>query len=293
MKIPWLGSQCIVCLKENELSKEHIIPDSLGGVLTCDFVCKSCNDNFGSSFEAKAKTDPAVRLAVAALKHEISKIHSRIEEGQQYSAESGPGRVRGVFRKGMIEARTSRIADGSLMVPIEHASGHIERILTRDGHDTEFVRRAITNLEQAPEEQKVDLSKSVSVINWPTSNAELDLSRGVPLSNSTVIKIAFEFLALMSGTAICADTRQFNEIRRVLTSADHESDAFEIERLLAPTYAPFHGLCFEGNDPYAKLQLRLFGKLAYRVHFRRLALDAPKIRYTHDLKSGAEYLHEI
>jgi hypothetical protein len=62
--------------------------------------------------------------------------------------------------------------------------------------------------------------------------------------------------------------------------------AFSVERLLAQDYAPFHGICFEGNDPYVKIQVRLFGRLAYRVHFRRLSLDQRKIVYTHNLKSG-------
>jgi hypothetical protein len=38
-----------------------------------------------------------------------------------------------------------------------------------------------------------------------------------------------------------------------------------VERLEAKEYAPFHGVCFEGNDPYTKIQVRLFGKLSYRV----------------------------
>ena len=45
-----------------------------------------------------------------------------------------------------------------------------------------------------------------------------------------------------------------------------------IERLHAPANKPFHGLCFEGNDPYAKVQVRLFGKLACRIHLNHLAV---------------------
>jgi hypothetical protein len=55
---------------------------------------------------------------------------------------------------------------------------------------------------------------------------------------------------------------------------------------MGPNYAPFHGLCFEGNDPYARIQVRLFGRLAFRIHLLHLALEAPKIVYTHDLKTG-------
>jgi hypothetical protein len=65
-----------------------------------------------------------------------------------------------------------------------------------------------------------------------------------------------------------------------------------VERLEAKEYAPFHGVCFEGNDPYTKIQVRLFGKLSYRVHFHHLSLDRPKIIYTHYLKSGHHDVRE-
>ena len=69
--------------KDGPLSEEHVIPSSLAGDLKCDFVCKPCNDFFGSTFEAKAKTDPAIRLAVANLHEELpAAIYQRIEDGQ-------------------------------------------------------------------------------------------------------------------------------------------------------------------------------------------------------------------
>ncbi|HZS64605.1 MAG TPA: HNH endonuclease [Xanthobacteraceae bacterium] len=292
MKIPWPGNQCIICLEGGTLSAEHVIPEALGGVLECKFLCKTCNNRFGLGFEAKAKTDPAIRLAVANLKSEIPNIYSLVEDGQEYVAHSGPARVKAAFRKGEIRPKTCRLNDGSLMVPIKDAPGHIERMLTRDGHDTDFVRQALTAFGSASEGKEIEVSRNVSAINWPTHKVELDLSSSVPLSELLLVKIAYEFLALMSGSALCNDTLQLNEIRHVLRCNKRESDAFQIERLFAPQYAPFHGLCFEENDPYVKIQIRLFGKLAYRVHFRRLGFNGPKIVYTHNLKSREEDVRE-
>jgi hypothetical protein len=137
------------------------------------------------------------------------------------------------------------------------------------------------------------LSKNVSIINWPLDKAELDLSRGASLHELVAGKIAFEFLALLSGTVICKDVPQLTGIRHALMECHHGSEVFNVERLLAPDYAPIHGICFEGNQPHATIQVRLFGKLAFRVHFRRLALSQPKIVYTHYLKSGEEYVREL
>jgi hypothetical protein len=291
MKVPWFGDRCIICLGNDALSEEHVIPSALGGDLTCDFLCKPCNDLFGSSFEAKARTDPAIRIAVAKLRDEIPLIHDRVEDGQQYFAQSGPARVSGIYRQGAVTPRTSRHTDGSLMVPTNDAAAHIERMLERGGHGPESIQAALMRFAAAPEGQKVELSPNVGIINWPTDAANPDLSRGTPLNDLVAVKVAFEFLALISGTAICDDTSQLNEVRDALKCA-HVSAAFSVDRLLAKDYAPFHGICFEGNGPYVKIQVRLFGMLAYRVHFRRLSLEQRKIQYTYDLKSGHHYVRE-
>jgi hypothetical protein len=288
MKVPWFGDRCIICLGNDALSEEHVIPEALGGDLTCDFICKRCNDLFGSSFEAKAKTDPAIRIAVANLRDEIPLIYDLVEDGQQYYAQSGPARVGGIFRQGAITPRTSKHTDGSLMSPTTDAPAHIERILVKDGHTPEFVQAALTKLAAAPEGQRVELSPDVSIINWRTDEAKPDLSRGIALHELVAVKVAFELLALISGTAICADTSQLNEVRDALKCA-RDSSAFSVDRLFATRdYAPFHGICFEGSDPHVKIQVRLFGMLAYRVHFLRLSLDQRKIVYTHNLKSNAQ-----
>ena len=39
--------KCIFCLKNKKASLEHIFPDSLGGLLTTNDVCKECNDYMG------------------------------------------------------------------------------------------------------------------------------------------------------------------------------------------------------------------------------------------------------
>jgi hypothetical protein len=51
----------------------------------------------------------------------------------------------------------------------------------------------------------------------------------------------------------------------------------------------FHGIAFERNAPHATFQIRLFGKPAYRVQFKRLAIQHKPIAYTHDLKNGEHW----
>lgn len=107
------------------------------------------------------------------------------------------------------------------------------------------------------------------------------------------LKIAFEFLACHLGTAIYNDLPQLAEIRQALHSGEDAFDAFHVERLNAEEYQPFHGLCFESNDPYAKVQIRLFGWLGFRVHFHRLAVGGPRVVYTYNLESNQESIRVI
>ena len=69
----------------------------------------------------------------------------------------------------------------------------------------------------------------------------------------------------------------------VVATAYRHRVTLEVLRLNASEYKPFHGICFEGNDPYTRVLIRLFGWLAFRVHFRRLAVSGPRFVYTQSL----------
>jgi hypothetical protein len=141
--------------------------------------------------------------------------------------------------------------------------------------------------DDAPENTKVALSTNTEVVKWSVTG--LAPSLGGPLLSPLIpMKSAYEFLALHVGPAIYQQTPPLEGIRNALrTDALPPSDV-EVERLHAPDANPFHGLVFEGNLPYAKVQVRLFGQLAFRVHFKRLAVHGPRGMYTHDLRSNEE-----
>ena len=43
--------KCIFCLEEKELTKEHIVPESIGGSLEIEAVCADCNSTIGTKAE--------------------------------------------------------------------------------------------------------------------------------------------------------------------------------------------------------------------------------------------------
>ena len=58
---------CALCCGDESLTKEHIFPESIGGTLTSELVCKPCNDYLGSEVDAKLASNGLIQLACAAL----------------------------------------------------------------------------------------------------------------------------------------------------------------------------------------------------------------------------------
>jgi hypothetical protein len=102
------------------------------------------------------------------------------------------------------------------------------------------------------------------------------------------LKIAYEFIACHLGASICASEPQLKEIRNAFFSQNIDNNSFQIDRLNAKEYKPFHGIALEKIDQYAQVQIRLFGWLAFRVHFKKLRVHAPRFAYTHLLDTNAE-----
>ena len=102
------------------------------------------------------------------------------------------------------------------------------------------------------------------------------------------LKIGYEFLASHLGCAIYDKAPQMQELRIALINAIEDAPSFEVERLNASEYKPFHSICFEGNSPYSRILIRLFGWLGFRVHFRQLAVGGSRFIYTQYLDTGRE-----
>ena len=60
--------RCIICKKiknSNDFNKEHIIPESIGGSLTIDNVCKDCNSKLGKEIDSKITNDDETNIEVS------------------------------------------------------------------------------------------------------------------------------------------------------------------------------------------------------------------------------------
>lgn len=288
MHVAWTGDRCLICLEAAPLTREHIIPSCLGGSLTCDFLCKSCNSDVGAYVESKAKQDPSIRLAVGHLQSQIPELAAALTEGQDFISHGPGGKGRGTIKNGKFRARAQSETDGSLVQPTDVGRKTIAKLLRKSGVAETPIQEALRRFDEAPDNEKVALGPTLEAAKWSIDRIEPDLSRSSLLSPLVPLKIAYEFLACHLGSAIYDEAKQMSELRLVLRDRVEENSCYSVERLHAPEYKPFHGILFEGNTPYAKVLIRLFGWLAFRVHFHNLAVNGDRFIYTHLLDTNIE-----
>ena len=288
MKRPWHDQRCIACVQRAPLTEEHLIPEAIGGRLTCDFLCKPCNDRLGQ-IEAHLKSDPAVRLAIENLKHRLPELWRKMVEGQPYVVTSKRGTENAKSRKGTIRVNPSRIDDGSLIHPTEDAASVVRTMLSREGNTETQIDQALRNLDAAPEDARVSIADGIDVVKWATNKVEPALS-GKLLDPLVPLKIAYEYLALSFGKSVL-DGR-LDLIRNALVPGGQVPASCCVEDLRSTEYLPFHGLVVERPRPHTSVLIGLFGYLAYRVHFFALAHSNQRcVAYTLDLDSGEETLY--
>ena len=290
MKARWTDRRCVLCALEGPLTEEHVIPQAIGGSLTCDFLCKPCNDRLGQT-EAHLKSDPAVRLAIENLKGQVPlDLYRTVSEAQSFIMKSRGGQVKATFKRGTMRVNPSRQSDGSLVQPTENAPKAIRTMMERRGLGEAEIQEAMKRFEEGPEDSRVTLANGIDIVKWTVTEIHpaLDSPRLDPV---VPLKIAYEYLALHYGTSIFHPS--LGPVREALGQDGPVPDVCRVERLRARRYRPFHGLVVEKNSPYPVVQIRLFGYLVYRVHFLNIRIAAgPHLAYTLHLDTGEEELRE-
>ena len=294
MAVDWKFKQCILCLGEGELCEEHLIPRSLGGILTCRFLCRSCNSKLGYDVDASAASDPLIVWAVQHLREDIPELAQQIIEKIPHVTIGDGPRVSGYIRNHEFKVKCQTLEDGTLILPADQTCHAIAKMLKRDGYRDTQIQDSLETLQELEESQQTAIAPGLDVINWPVQEIKPDLSQCAPLDPLLPTKIAFEFLALCAGNAIYANEQQLSDLRRIIMRDKGLDDMIlRVERLSSGKYQSFHGIVIEDNPKYFQLQIRLFGLLAYRVHFLKLHLDGPRFSYTHCLRTGEEETSEI
>lgn len=266
-----------------------MIPQALGGILKSRLLCRQCNSRLGSVVEGYAKQDPTIRLLVSKLARSIPRLASKLSEDQEYVASGPGGVVRGKLREGEFVVTSQKLEDGSLIQPTTFGSKSLQRVLEQAQADEVAIAGVLQAFKAAADNTWVPITETVHAIKWSIDEIRPALD-GRSLDLLVPIKCAYEFLALHLGAAVYQNLPPLVAARSALSGLPVNEEHIHVERLEALEVKPIHGLLFEGNKPHAIVQIRLFGRLAFRVHFRKLSIAGPQLIYTHDLLENKEYV---
>lgn len=285
--LEWTDPRCVVCFDNADLTVEHVIPESLGGILSCRFLCKDCNSRFGSGFEANARLAPELRQAASSL-IECYDLADRLEIRAQYQSSFGEvvGEAR-LSNEGAIG--TMKLNDGSVIVPEHSAEKKLREMLRKNGASDAESEVAIEAWQAAPHGEAVPLGSGIVVRKWLNHPARPTYSEAA-LSPLVPLKIAFEFLALIVGSALYHENSGLDTVRQALFQQDEDFAKQVVDARLAEKPAPFHGIAFQGNVPDAQFQVRLFGYLAYLVRFPKVRINQERLSYTHKLDTREDWV---
>jgi hypothetical protein len=287
IQVAWPGDKCILCLTRSRLTLEHIIPDILGGRLSSEFLCASCNSRLGSEVEAQAKHDPGITLAIGRFSNSDTAFARRFQERINYVVDSEGGRRRAKLVDREPRIRSERLPDGSLVMPTDKARESIATILTRQGLEGAALQKAVQAFDGAEENERVRIAENLEVVKWAVTGLAADLS-GSKLSPLVPLKIVYEFLALSIGGAIYGASPPLEAIREALSGGTVDSCFFRVERALANRSDPIHGIMCEATAPESVFQVRLFGSIAFRIVVPTLRGNWRRLVYTQSLNSDEE-----
>jgi len=287
MKVNRSFSACIVCLDAEPDSWEHIFPKFLGGRLQARLLCTRCNNTFGSSLVASAKSDASIRLALEDLKDKIPKVANQALNKSTFVGDADDGStIRVTRRKGETLVLPSRGPEGQLNFDTSEAVAHIKRIMLKSGATSDDVENIQRRFADLPNSEPISLTPDRIVVKKPLPTLKPELS-SKSLDDRLVVLMALEFFAIVVGDHIY--NRNFDSARTFIMNGTNSND-FEIEPQQAgKTYGTIHAIFIEPSDEGLAIQIRLFRWLSYRIIFKEIKYNGPDCIYFEDISDSTSY----
>jgi hypothetical protein len=295
MIVPWNDEKCIVCRLTTEerrtrcagtaeFTKEHLIPDAIGGKLQCSFLCKHCNDHLGEG-ESDLKSDARIRLAIENLKGVLPNLWATMSEGQRYIVQDSAGTLGAKLKNGKIRFDSGQ--DGSFLLDIDEAWTAIHKKLLRPQSAQAQIDHAKRRFEEITEGVKAEVVPGMDVLK--RGGGEVYLRLELAETDIALLKVAYEFLVLHLGRGIFND--YFDPVRSTFASGAALPACCRVEPFGSRDrrYQAFHSLRATNTHTGLLVKIILFGYLSYHVEFRKVSLPSDAIwDYTLNLVTGHE-----
>jgi len=204
--------RCIFCSKERSPSLEHVFPSAIGGTVTTDRVCASCNSELGSRVDAALCDFLPVRMRRAKLNlvgnSGVAPAWYEIFLGEGKLVGESAGRIQTTFDKmtGKLVHRKLHHATDVIL-----PDGQKVRRVTVDIQDKEQIPKIIQRerkrhgLPPLSENELVIEARKSTVETIEQPNLLMDVQVSFAYLQHAVLKIAYELAFLWLGEAYLDD----------------------------------------------------------------------------------------
>jgi|GEM_PF-3835829 len=271
MKAPGGFNKCTLCLSQDKLTYEHIIPESIGGFLEVDLQCAKCNnERIGSKLLPKAKKILPIRLAIRSLKHKLPELYNAIEEGQEYSAKSSDDSITTAFlKKGVIISKAGKDEKGVVTIDRKDTEKNLRGILEKEGFSASEIDKKLSTFNGYKIDAPLRLSNAITVIKRKFISL-FPKSEDVDMDNRIITLIAYNYLCITTGETIFDES--FDVVRKFILEGT-ETEHLLIEQFpYNGPYKPYHKIYREILEDRTKVTIVLFGSIAYVISFLNIII---------------------
>lgn len=274
---------CIFCFNSTDFTREHVIPDAIGGSLFLDdTVCKACNSWLGANVDAELVKLPETIDAFEALGIPYDR-DTMLNRHYEAVGSARDVEIQGRLTGDGFRFHPQALADGSIVFPEDQAWAALRKSVLREGAATEEqVDAELARLQEAydassPNEpiQSALFGRTV-VRRSDALDVELK-PRSTARIAPAMAKIAYELLFLIAG-----GKRLFSpENEPALTVLadlinDRSTDGVERCIRLAPLTRGFddaHWIRFERGTANCRFRVILFGNIHHYLVIPSLTAD--------------------
>jgi hypothetical protein len=299
MLVPWDDPRCVVCLGTpvagNEMtvrSDAHVIPESVGGVLSAFCLCKRCNNEMGR-MEALLARDVSVRRRVNyQLQSRLpEKLVRRILNRLEYFADTEEfGRVIAVLdENGELQPKQSKTIKNDKHT-LDQALAELDRRGADDAVKDDLRQRFV----DAGPGEVIEVRPGYRVtrkIDWTGVGFRDSISDPL-VGHEAPLGIAYLYLALCLGERVYDSILQ--PVRDALKQAvdGDPSKARELlpldRRMGTEIVEPLHLLRAKQSDDRVTVTLQVWRDLTWPVEFAGITLGGEQTLYVIDVEHSQE-----
>jgi hypothetical protein len=270
---------CIYCTRtdnETAFSREHIIPQNIGGSLFFDdYVCTDCNSSLGANVDVEILKVPEVIDAFESLRIPYDKF-GIVKRYYNVIGSFDGLELRGRLTRKGFEFPPQTMPDGSMVAPEQGFAEPLTKSLSRD---QKLVRSGIP-----PEEIKAEIqmlleayrnAKPGERVHSPplrralvkrSSELKVKLTtRDKPRVNPLIAKIAYEFLFLLGGRHLFEDenAETCDLLRDAI--AGKRVQRLSVQRLQPDNtgYQPHHIVHLKNESSFLCIRILFFGSIYF------------------------------